>query len=360
MMKRRNLLRLMVILISVTVDPRALFGCGPFSPEIIFTHTIHPDFPLEHFARGELGVLQPAYARSYLLVAYRHLNGVGIDSDEEKALVSLWRERLLIDDEPGADQSVNEWSVEREKITGAGKPPAIVHYYTDSGANHYYVINNCQADAFKTAVRTLRDRVKQFGPDSAVVIAWAQTQDQVFANCSGGKNIPSPLPLDGAPLAGADRAYQIAAANFYAGNFDESARLFGEIAKNVASPWRHIAQLLVARSLIRTATLSEKLDAASLTKAEAQLKRILDDQSLNGSHESARRLLGYVRCRLDPERRVRELARAAMEKRSGATIKQNVVDFTRLLDRDDVVKGAGAASVKQDDLTDWLLTFQSE
>src|SRR5215813_10077722 len=137
MMKRRNLLRLMVILMAVTVDPRALFGCGPFSPEIIFTHTVHPDFPLERFARGELGVLQPTYARSYLLVAYRHLNDVGVDSDEEKALVSLWRERLLIDDQPGVAQSVDEWLVERGKITGAGKPPEIVHYYTDSGPGQY-------------------------------------------------------------------------------------------------------------------------------------------------------------------------------------------------------------------------------
>src|SRR5262249_30655364 len=101
---------------------------------------------------------------------------------EEKALVSLWRERLLIDDEPGVDQSVDEWLVERGKITGAGKPPGIVHYYTDRGNDHYYVINNCQADAFKTAARTLSDRVKRFGSGSAVVIAWAQTQDQVFAH----------------------------------------------------------------------------------------------------------------------------------------------------------------------------------
>src|SRR5262249_39708231 len=90
------------------------------------------------------------------------------------------------------------------------------------------------------------------------------------------------------------------------------------------------------------------------------LKRILDDQSLNGAHESARRLLGYVRFRLAPERRVRELARAVMEKHTGATIKQNVVDYTRLLDRNEVVKGVGTASVNQDDLTDWIFTFQSE
>lgn len=354
MMKRRNLFRLMAALIIALVDPRALFGCGPFFPEVIFTHTIHPDFPLERFARGELGVLQPTYARSYLLVAYRHLNGVGVDSNEDNALVSLWRERLLIDEEARGEKPVDEWLAERGKISSAGKPPELYPYYTDSGANHYYVIENCQADAFKTAARTLRDRVKQFGADGAAVVAWAQAQDQVFANCSGGKNIPVPLPADSSPPAAADRAYQIAAANFYTRNFDESARLFGEIAKDGNSPWRQIAPLLIARSFIRKATLSEKLDAAALAQAEDQLKRILGDQSLNGAHESARRLLGFVRCRLDPERRIRELARAVTEKRAGAEFKQNVIDYTMLLDRH------ASASVEQDDLTDWLITFQSE
>lgn len=56
-------------------------------------------------------------------------------------------------------------------------------------------------------------------------------------------------------MARADRTYQTAAADFYARNFDETARLFGGIAKDTASPWRQVAPLLLARSLIRKATL---------------------------------------------------------------------------------------------------------
>lgn len=362
MMRRFNLFRLTVILMAVLVNPRVLFGCGPFSPEIIFTHTIHPDFPLDRFARGELGVLQQKYARSYLLVAYRHLNGIGVDSNEEKALVSLWRERLLIDDGVSVDKAMDEWQEERKKITGAGNPPKVDFYYTDSGQNHYYNITNCQADAFKTAARTLRDRAQQAGITSAAVIDWAQTQDQVFANCSGGKNVPLPAPANASPLARADRAYQMAAANFYARNFDEAVQLFGEIAKDNASPWRQTAPLLVARSLIRKATLREKDDLGILAQAEAQLKRVLDDLSLNATHDSARRLLRFVQYRLDPEKRVRELARGLVEKNSGATIKQDVIDYTRLLDRYEAEdhKVTVSASAKQDDITDWLFTFQAE
>jgi hypothetical protein len=362
MMRRFTLLRLLVILLVLLFDPRALFSCGPFAPEIIFTHTVHPDFPLDRFARGELGVLQPEYARSYLLVAYRHLNGSGVDANEAQALLSLWRERLLLDSETSVDSAVDEWLAERKKITGAGAPPKIDAYYTDSGANHYYNITNCQADAFKTAAQTLRDRAQQFGPSSTTVVTWAQTQDQVFANCSGAKNVPAPMSATVPPLARADHTYQTAAANFYARNFDEAARLFGEIAKDNASPWRQVASLLVARSLIRNATLREKDDAALLVQAAAQLQRVLADRSLSATHASAQRLLDFVRYRLDPEKRVRELAQAVMEKNAGTTIKQHVIDYTRLLDRyeDEDHKVNVSASAKQDDLTDWLFTFQTE
>jgi hypothetical protein len=362
MKKRRNLFRGMVIFAAMLIDPRMLFGCGPFMPEIIFTHTIHPDFPLDRYAGGELGVLQPTYARSYLLVAYRRLNGVGVNANEAKALVSLWRERLLIDDEAGRGEALGEWTAERKKITGAGAPPTIDIYYSESGPNYYFNILNCHPDAFKTAAITLRDRAQRFGQESATVIDWTKAQDQVFSNCSGGKNFPTPAPADAQPLARADRVYQMAAANFYARNFDEAVRLFGEIAKDNASPWRQTASLLIARSLIRKATLREKNDMATLAEAENQLKRVLDDQILTGVHASARRLLEFVQFRLNPEKRAHELAQAVTKKNEGPSIKQDVIDYTRLLDRYEAEdhKVTLTASAKQDDITDWLFTFQAD
>jgi hypothetical protein len=362
MMRRFDFCRVIVISMAMLIDPYALYGCGPSMPSVIFTYSLHPDFPLNRYARGELGVLQPTYARSYLLVAYRHMSGAGVDSREEKALVSLWRERLLIDDEPSIDKAMNQWLDERNKITGAGHPTKIDYHYAAMRNNYYATIETCRADGFRTATRTLRARVKQFGAAGATVIAWVQAQDQVFANCAGVKEIPSPLPADAPPLTRADRAYQIAAANFYASFFDESSRLFDEIAKDGASPWRGIAPLLVARSLIRDATLGEKDQKEKLTQAEARLKQILDDPSLSATHASARRLIGFVRYRLAPEKRVRELAREVLRKNAGASIKQDVIDYTRLLDRyeDENHKVTMPASAKRDDITDWLFTFQTE
>jgi hypothetical protein len=362
MIRRRiPFLRLIVIFVAVSVDPRALFSCSSSPAEIIYTHTVHPDFPLDRFARGELGALQPTYARSYLVAAYRHLNGVGVNPDGEKALVSLWSERLSAEDQTGAEKATEEWNAERKKIAAAGEQPPEIGFYSNSIGSFSYIIN-CQADAFKTAVRTLRERVKQFGAKSATVASWAQAQDQVFANCAGAAKIPAPAPADAQPPARADRAYQIAAANFYAGAYQEAERLFGEIANDKASPWRRIASLMVARALIRRATVNESNSEATLKQADAQLKLVLNDRSLISMRNSARRLRGFVLFRLDPEKRARELARAVMAKNAGASLKLDVGDYTRLLDRYQDADGnvSVPAPARRDDITDWIFTFQAK
>jgi hypothetical protein len=73
---------------------RPAFSCGPFLEQAIFTYTLHPDVPLTSYAQGQLGILQPTYAQSYLYVAYRYLIGMGFHQDEQQALLALWNERL--------------------------------------------------------------------------------------------------------------------------------------------------------------------------------------------------------------------------------------------------------------------------
>ena len=70
------------------------YACGPFALEAIFVHTVHPGYPLERFAWGELGVVQPTYARSYLYVAYRYLMGSNFSAAEQKTLTEFWQDRL--------------------------------------------------------------------------------------------------------------------------------------------------------------------------------------------------------------------------------------------------------------------------
>src|SRR3982074_1042632 len=91
-------------------------ACGPFSLDSIFTFTVHPEYPLEKFARGEVGVIQPSYARSYLFVAYRYRNGAGFNSKEQQALVDLWHDRLEFTWPEYDEQWPKAWLEARQKV----------------------------------------------------------------------------------------------------------------------------------------------------------------------------------------------------------------------------------------------------
>ena len=77
-------LRLLIALLVLAV-PMELPGCGPFPHQALFSLTLQPEKPEEEFARGQLGVVQPNYARRYLVIAYRHLAGVGLNQQERWA-----------------------------------------------------------------------------------------------------------------------------------------------------------------------------------------------------------------------------------------------------------------------------------
>src|SRR5438046_1343647 len=60
----RALIALALIASTSLLLPQSSQACGPFFTDAIFVYTKHPDFPLERFAKGQLGVLRPSYARS--------------------------------------------------------------------------------------------------------------------------------------------------------------------------------------------------------------------------------------------------------------------------------------------------------
>ncbi len=360
---------IIILLMALIYIPRGTKACGPFFEQAFFTFTVHPDFPMTRYAAGELGVLQPSYARSYLTVAYRYIAGIGYDKEEQNALAAVWEERL----KPYWESSDTEdwtkaWLDARKKVVPAGEPPIIDVNRSIEAKDFYGSYVNCNRDAFKTAAETLNRMIEKYGATRSEVKEWVEAQDEVFKDCSDGKSIPAPAPAFASALVKANRAYQIATANFYAGNFDEAQRLFTDISKDSSSPWRQVAPYLVARTLIRKGTLvpeQGKVDAASLTQAEAQLKKILSDSTLVSLHDSTNGLLRYVRLRLQPEQHLHELAQAMMRRNSARTLKQDLMDYTLLIDRyvkdegEEDRKFANLSSVgRSDDITDWVLTYQ--
>ena len=293
-MNRNSYRSLFAIALLVTLLSQAplSLGCGPFSLDAVFSFTVHPEYPLEKFAAGNVGIVQPSYARSYLYVAYQYFNGNGFGQTEQPALVELWRDRLDLRWDAGDEQAVKTWITARQKVSGIGEAPKIEVFRNREKPHEYDSYVNCQNDAFETAATTIEVRITQLGVGNAALKQWVEAQDQVFANCSEGQHIPAELPADDSASLRADRQYQIAAANFYSGNFAAAKTLFESIAADAKSPWHVTAPYLIARTSLRKASLGpDETKKDALAEAEQELNKVLANAELKPSHAAAKRLL---------------------------------------------------------------------
>src|SRR5437667_8267755 len=133
----RQLLACSLAVLLWLLIPGSTRACGPFFTDAIFIYTKHPDFPLQRFAAGQLGVLRPSYARSYLVAAYRNLIGVPLSANEAKSLASLWEDRLGNAGELNADAWIKTWEKARSQVPGAG-PPVELHAFRHREKPHEY------------------------------------------------------------------------------------------------------------------------------------------------------------------------------------------------------------------------------
>ncbi len=369
MISARAIKALLAVALIISVSfllPRHTEACGPFFTDAIFIFTKHPDFPLEKFASGKLGVVNPTWARSYLVVAYRTLSNSPLSDSEAKAVKSLWDDRLNLNDNYD-DSRTKKWIEARKQVPGAAPITEIQTYRNREKPHEYEEFLNCQQDAFLTATATFDERIKKFGADSTQVRGWLAAQDTVFANCHEGNRIPE-ATTDQDPLVRADRAYQIAAASFYATNYDQAKEQFDVIAKDKSSPYRIVAPYLAARAMLRKGSFAEKEEDGrpAFTDAENRLNAILKDNSLKAAHHGATRLLNLTRLRLHPEEKLHELAHEIVTKDSSLDFKQAVWDYTVLMDKyleveDDAAKKKQIpGSLSNDDLTDWIMTIEGD
>lgn len=253
----------------------ALWLKACFGPDtsLEFTWELHPDLPMDRFAAGRVGILQPFYARSYLVVAYRYLVDHPLSREEQAEAVDLWQRRLngtgftMFDqEEAGPVPSVNfletpspederddqglpeTWRAARSEFL-QGPPPELKR--EDKRWEQMRWFQNIQKGAFRTAIRTLRSRSERWGKGDQRLKAWIQAQDLVFSSSREHPNIPGPLPVTADPLLRKDRDYQIAAATFYSQRYDDAINAFQSIGKDAESPWAKSAGYMIARCWFR-------------------------------------------------------------------------------------------------------------
>ncbi len=326
-------------------------ACGPdFSPPE-FVRRKEPDDPAR-FLAGHLDVLSPSLKTAWQVLAWRRLSGLATPADRKALepkgpnerdlwpLPAAWAEARKAAVPAAEDVSVStDRYIEIPAVDESGQS------YTDSVP---YL--NCPADAFRTAIATLADRRTRF---PAAVASWVRAQDAVFASCGEGEAPAVAAPEPGLPPEiAADRRYQMAAASFYSGRFDDARTRFLAIAKETSSPWSGVAPYLATRALVRQASLSPgQLDRKRLAEADAELAALIADPERTAWHEAAGRLRDWIAIRVRPTERAAELAgRLSAPEIDPAAFGRQLVDYSYLIRR------APRAS-EPDPLTEWIDVF---
>ena len=355
---------LVLLLAAIALEPVGnVEACGPFfEPEVFVSNTIPDD--LTAFANGKLGILQPGYDSNEYAVAYRYLNGGKLSANEQPAikaaapdLNSLTAEqwKAYEEAEKAAEESTPPKLWEKARAEYASAIPApdqqIGIEISFPGGGHFieYFLN-CPNHSFHTAVLTLRARAAAWGKSNPMLIDWIRAQDAVFSNCDRkNASIPSGAPTGAPALLRTDRAYQIAAANFYAGKYDEATQQFAAIAADRESPWHDLGNYLAARAIVRKAFALGKganpfgediadFDPGVMNQARQILESEISSTHLASQRDDLQAELNFIRIRTEPEKRAAEISAALAGPRPDPNFAQDLKDLSWLLQNHIAIK----------------------
>jgi len=161
--------------------------------------------------------------------------------------------------------------------------------------------------------------------------------------------VPEAAAAGSPELLRQDRAYQTAAAEFYAQQFDEAAKAFAATAQDKASPWSGWGAYLEARALVRKAFAMGKatdpysmdlatFDTTTMQQAQAVLEKLLAERDPKPSREAVQLELNFVRIRTEPEKRLAEICSALAGPGADANFANDLADLNFVL-----VKGIKAS-----------------
>lgn len=325
--------RFTVSLVLIAAFLSNAMPCGPGYITPLFDTTSAPENPYSDFAAGRFGIVKPGFRRAVLYAAYRYIAGSGLNAAEQTAVAEVWKGDIDNKDfrDNNVEKAVKAWLVKRKDVMGKNEP--IPDIYVERAYGGYDFFPNCAKNAFETAAETLSDRVSAHGPNDTNLDNWVKAQDQVFQNCASGKRSPDPAPPGAPDWLQKDRAYQMAAASFYSLDYNDAKRRFAEIAQDSESPWQETADYLVARTLIRQASLTKSPERAAsyYDEAETHLEKFISRTGKFAS--SAEGLMGLIRYRRHPKERVSELAKKLAFNGANDNFRQDLIDYNWLLDK---------------------------
>jgi len=309
-----------------------------------------PTQTFENYAKGNIGVLAQGYSTVDFLVAYRALTGRKV-SDADIQVLSTIRKNWYDHDGGifGFDWLSLRQTLPHEKSLERA-------YATFSGP--------CRGDAFSVAASKLKHLLDTFGAKDAAVLEWVRGQDAVFSHCwvNATATLLQELPASAPQWLRKERAYQIAAATLYEGDYPKARTLFDQIGKDADSPWHNYAPYLIGRSYLEQAdNTSDEEQRLVLKEAIAYLEA----QKPTSQEDQARlqQLTRRAQYSLAPEVELARMETAIGEADWGPETQQDLNDYFFAINRDlsgykkpprrpvlDIVGKGG--------LTDWLYTVQ--
>jgi len=333
-------------------------ACGPDFGADVFIRPLRPDDAARYLS-GKLGVLQPSYPRSDLIYAYRYLVGGTVSTEEKLAYAPTidWLETDREYQRESAEQSnapeavatvtpEGRWLQARAGYPSAPRDVAVDRQFSVKSGNFQYqeTYSNCYPDAFRVATETLAARSTTWGPASEWTLDWVKGQDAVFANCGKGVTIPVAPPVGAPALLQSDRAYQVAAALFYAEDYSKAQAAFEQIAQDRSSPWQPWGKYLATRSLIREAFNApdaggwkdqQTFDSLLLRKAQQEIQSALADPAQGPASATIAQALQdeleFVEMRTEPEMRAAQLGAALTGPKPDPKFAQHLIDLTWLM-----------------------------
>jgi hypothetical protein len=326
-----------------------LFGSGG-DPGPSFQPGYSPEDETQ-FEAGKLGLITSDLGKTYELLAFRSLSGLTIDPTK----MNVAGPRIAVLDDGSYNTPNETWLKARSTVLPAMPANTYLNPFkpTPSTANVDY--KNCLDDAFLSAARTLADRRVRYQNESELR-SWVEAQNQVFANCSEKTPAyPSEPEARLSALARADRRYQIAAAHFYAEDFDTAEELFRVIAADQSSPWQKTGEYMVGRTLLREVSLQNNLAAANA--AREQFRKVAADPAAGRLRDSARGLIELLDGIEHPDQTLKSLAKQLMAPRPDATFKATLDDSYHVMLVDSFRYALSEPSVPEP--FEWVRTLES-
>lgn len=341
----RKIIFCLLIAITATFIPHPAVASGPYfngymsTPQDLDTINWYDPAPNCEISSGYPGIIFASSSPRHLFPIYRSLIGKPLSLQARQAILGCGNDNAYTD--PLLD-AINGWKNTRQVVTGTSVDIAT---FISTSDGFYYT--NCLSDAFNVATQTLQDRQSKYSQTQ--LAAWISNQDSVFAECGQIQTITTPqaqiyvptqapsthisfwqkiknfltnifnkifhtksqkqkavIASDQSKLFIQDKAYQEAAKAFYNANFESAANQFQAIAKDSSSPWQNYAALVLGRTYIRQAELSQTNEdnsqyLAGLQKAQNYFQSILKDPNLSSISQPVNDYLDYINTRLNPQ-----------------------------------------------------------